>query len=136
MRTAVILLSVFSVLACPYDCAMMQAPAQAIEIENDSQPACCKHCQARANNETANHPTPAAPPSDEEGRSCFCEGAVFDVAFRTMVDDTLDVSLWTWVVDAVDVPGISQPVTSVDHDNLPPPVDGRLTRIAIRSLLL
>jgi hypothetical protein len=134
MRTAVILLSVFSVLACPYDCAVMHAFAQ--RIEQESKPACCKHCEARAKSETSNRSKPSAPASDEDGRQCFCEGAVFDAATQTMMEDTLDVSLWTWLVDAVEISGIDQSLTSIDHASLPPPVVGRLTRIEIRSLIL
>ncbi|MFN0018619.1 MAG: hypothetical protein ACKVP0_10190 [Pirellulaceae bacterium] len=133
MRTIVVFLSIASLLACPYECAVKQAAAQACGTGH--QPDCCDQCQARETTEPSDSQAPPPAPN-EDGRWCLCDGVVFDVAARPVVDHSFDVSLWTWVCGPAEVLDFAVPMPSVDSASLPPPLDGRLTRIAIHSLLL
>jgi hypothetical protein len=134
MRTLVVLLSIAAVLACPYQCAVKLAAAQGIGV--DQKPACCEQCQARETTQQDQNQTPTSPGPDEDGCWCLCEGAVFDAGSRSLVDDSVQVSLWTWASGLAESPDDAAPTPSFDCAGLPPPLDGRLTRIAIHSLLL
>lgn len=134
MRTLVVLLSIASVLACPYACAVKLAAAQA--IGNDQRSVCCKQCQARETTAPIQDQAPTSPAPDEDGCWCLCEGAVFDAGSRLLVDDSVQASLWTWVTGPVKAPDVDAPTPGSDFAVSPPPVSGRLMRIAIRSLLL
>lgn len=134
MQTVVVFLSIASVLACPYDCAVKVAAAQA--MRSDHKPACCKRCRTSETTEPTNNPTPESPAPVEDGRWCLCEGAVLCATARFSVDDSLQVSLWTWVSGTAETLDIATHLPSIDRAELPPPLDGRLTRIAMHSLLL
>jgi len=134
MRNFVVLLSIASVLACPYECAAKLAAAQT--IGSDQRPACCDRCQAHETTVPVKDQTPAPLAPNEDGRWCLCEGAVFDAGSRSVVDDAEQVSLWTWVVSPVEMLENDTPMPSFECVYSPPPLSGRFTRIAIRSLLL
>lgn len=133
MRSIVLVFSLFAVLACPYECAVRQALAS--QAENRVDAACCDRCAARKLNESANNQIPASPQNDEDSRPCFCEGAVFDVADRATVSDSLNVFLWVWVVSVDAQFDPCQPPLSLERSDLPP-LDGRQTRIEMGSLRL
>lgn len=134
MRTAFLLFCVFSVLACPYECAVSQALARSVEQRVESK--CCEKCAARQLPENTEDQSPASPPGNDDGRACFCDGAVFDVAVRASLDESLEVSLWTWVATAELNAGNCELSSRLARLDLPPPPQGRLTRIELGSLRL
>jgi hypothetical protein len=138
MRTILVYLTIVSLLLCPYDCAVKSAAAQAIGSLDRS--ACCESCRARATAETPNPASerqPQEPTPAEDGRSCLCEGAVFDAAARSSADTSSQVSFWIGAVDSAVTLGLTTPPPSANRvDPLPPHDGGRLTRIAICSLLV
>ena len=135
MRTLLIYLMIAALLICPYECAARLAAAQT--PGNDAHSACCERCQVRKADESSVPDHERLPAPSEDGRSCLCEGAVFDVAVRSPLELSLQSVLWVEACDSAQVPMQGLSVTSFDRGQLPLPEDaGRLTRIAIRSLLL
>ena len=134
MRNIVVLLAIVSVLACPYECAVKLAAAQV--MGGDKVAACCDKCRTRETTAPVNDHTPSPPAPDEDGRWCLCEGVVFDPGARSLIDDSVEASLGTWAIGSAKLLNANAPTPNVDCAALPPPLDGRLTRISIRSLLL
>lgn len=143
MRTIIVYLAIAALLLCPYDCAAKLAAARS--LGSDDHVACCEKCRSRESSETP-HSTgqgsesdrhPARPLPSEDGKSCLCEGAVFDAATRSPADAVLEFSHLSWVADVAVTPSLAIFAPSVDRDGPPPNQQGgRLTRIVIRSLLL
>jgi hypothetical protein len=143
MRTFIVYLVIVALLVCPYDCAVKLAAAQS--PANDDPAGCCEACQAHelsASLMTSDERLPAErdpsqPAPSEDGKSCLCEGAVFDVTARSPADAVLECSLLSWAAAVTAVPSLAFSAPSVEVDG-PPLIHkgGRLTRIAIRSLLL
>lgn len=134
MRNLVVLLSIAAVLACPYECAVKLAAAQA--ISSDAKPACCEECEAHRPTTPAGDPTPNTPAPDEDGRWCLCEGAVFDAGARSPVDDSVQVTLWIGSAGLAEFSAISASAPQFERSASPPTMGGRFMRIAICSLLL
>jgi hypothetical protein len=143
MRTIIVYLAIAALLVCPYDCAAKFAAAQADGSKVSTS--CCKNCRAR---ELSECPELSGPRSTEDcdpaqrdpsgdGKSCLCEGAVFDAATRLPADAVLEFSLLSWVADLAARPFVAAFTPSLDRADSPPiEVGGRQTRIAIRSLLV
>lgn len=143
MRTIIVYLAIVALLLCPYDCAVKLAAAES--LGNENHVACCEKCRARESSEirsstdrgSPSDPDPAQPIPSEDGKSCLCEGAVFDAATRSSADAVLEFSLLSWVADSAEMPSLALFAPRVNRAGLPPNEEGgRLTRIAIRSLLL
>lgn len=143
MRTIIVYLAIVALLLCPYDCAVKLAAAES--LGNEKQVACCEKCRTRESFETTSStdrgspsdPDPARPIPSKDGKSCLCEGAVFDAATRSSADAVLEFSLLlSWAADSAETPSLALFAPSVDRAGLPNEEGGRLTRIVIRSLLL
>lgn len=134
MRNLVALFSIACILLCPYQCAVKWAAAQG--INNNEKPACCDECQASRTAAPLRQRVPEGPASDQEGRACLCAGAVFDAEARLLPDDNASILLDTWSDRPATTLKIAVATTTYDPTSSPPPLDGRLTRIAMRSLLL
>jgi hypothetical protein len=134
MRNLVVLLSIAAVLACPYECAVKLAAAQA--IGSDAKAACCEECEAHRPATPTGDPTPNAPTPDEDGRWCLCEGAVFDAGARSLVDDSVQVTLWIGNAGLAEYSAISATAPRFERSTPPPTMAGWPMRIAICSLLL
>ncbi|MEX2176630.1 MAG: hypothetical protein WD872_19850 [Pirellulaceae bacterium] len=143
MRTIIVYLAIAALLMCPYVCAAKLAGAGS--LGNEDQVACCQTCRARELSQTQNSSgqrspgdrDPAQPRPSEDGKSCLCEGAVFDSTTRSPADAVLEFSLLARVADMATTPSLAPFAPSVDRAGPPLNKDGgRLTRIAIRSLLL
>jgi hypothetical protein len=143
MRTIIVYLAIAALLVCPYDCAAKFAAAQA--GGSKVRTSCCEKCRARELSElpsssgqrSTDDRDPARPRPSEDGKSCLCEGAVFDAATRLPTDAVLEFSLLSWVADVAAKPSLAAFTPSFDHAGPPPSeLGGRLTRIAIRSLLV
>ena len=143
MRSIIAYLAIVALLMCPYDCAVKFAAAQS--LGNDDHVTCCEKCRARELSESPPSSGerlpvergPSQPAPSEDGKSCLCEGAVFDATTRSPADTVLEFSHLSWVADSALAPSVAAHTPSVDRAG-PPPNDegGRLTRIVIRSLLL
>lgn len=143
MRSIIVYLAIVALLMCPYDCAVKFAAAQS--LGNSDHVACCEKCRVRQLSESPppcgeGMPVergPSQPAPSEDGKSCLCEGAVFDATTRSPADAIQEFSLLSWVADSALAPLKAAHTPSVDSAD-PPPNDngGRLTRIVIRSLLL
>ncbi len=143
MRTFIVYLAIVALLLCPFDCAVKLAAAK-VQWNND-RVVCCEKCRARELSETPSStgqgsqsdPDPAQPTPSEDGKSCLCEGAVFDATTRSPADAVLEFSLHCWVTDVAETPCLALSAPSVDRAGPPPNEEGgRLTRIVLRSLLL
>jgi hypothetical protein len=142
MRTIITYLAIAALLLCPYDCAVKLAAAQASGSE--TRAACCEECLASERivktSDRDGSPAdqvPAQPRPSEDGKSCLCEGAVFDATARSAADAAWEFSFLGWVADVAGMPRLGSYPTSVDPTGHPPNREGgRLTRIAIGSLLL
>ena len=133
MPTVVVILSILSMFACPYNCTVKLASAQS--MDGGSIVTCCERCRARETTERSNNETPPSPASDEDGRWCLCGGVVFSVTARVSAEDTLQASLGSWGSDTSELPAIATHLPSVDRTPLPPLLDGRMRRIVLHSLL-
>jgi hypothetical protein len=142
MRTFIVYLAIVALLVCPYDCAAKLASAES--PGDDARTSCCETCRGREMTETPassgqrsnSDREPAQPRPSEDGRFCLCEGAVFDATQRSPAVAVLEFSLLAWADLAV-TPPLAPCAPSVDHADPPPNHQGgRLTRIALRSLLL
>lgn len=136
MRNLVVLLSIAAIVLCPYQCAVKWAAAQA--NRGEAKPACCEECKTHQQTaaEFSEQQTPLAPAPDQEGRACLCAGAVFDAGARSLPDFDAEVLYTTLSLRPGAAHQMALSATAFDHTLLPPPRDGRLTRIALRSLIL
>ncbi len=135
MRTFLIYLMLATLLICPYECAVRLAAAQT--PGNDANSACCERCRVRQADESRAPDHERLPAPSEDGRCCLCEGAVFDAAARSPLELSLQSVLWFEVSDSAQTPTHGLAVMSFDRgDWAKAEASGRLTRIAIRSLLL
>ena len=135
MRTLFIYLMIAALLICPYECAVRLAAAQT--PGKNAHSACCERCRThQADESTApNHERLPAP--SEDGRSCLCEGAVFDIAARSPIEPSLQSDLWIEASDSAQTLTHGLSAMSFDRGEWPEAdASGRLTRITIRSLLL
>jgi hypothetical protein len=133
MRNLVVLLTIAVVLACPYQCAIKLSAA--VAIGSNAKPACCEDCEPGQPTLPAGQPTPNAP-APEDGRSCLCEGAVFDAGVRSPVDDLVHVFLWGGIAGFSEFSAIPTSAPKLERSIPRPTMDGSFTRIAICSLLL
>lgn len=130
MRNVVLLLCVFSVLACPHECAIRQVAAACAHSGD-----CCQGCYSEHENSSQDE-SPQAPRPVEDGLSCFCDGAVFASGCEADLD--------------LDAPAIYVPWSDSDptcelmgrvgvHQSFAPTattLDSKTMRIALRSLQL
>jgi hypothetical protein len=136
VRTFIVYLSIVAILVCPYDCAVKYAAAQSVGGEN--QIACCERCAAhRATEHSPAGSNEHQPKPADDGKSCLCEGAVFDGMTRSDVEIVLQFSLSPCVADTAAAPslvsfsaGLESGGTPIDDEG------GRSMRIAMRSLQL
>ena len=133
MRSFVILFTILSLLACPYDCAVK---VSAMHLMGVKQPACCDNCQANKESDSTDHQAPETPTPDKDGHSCLCEGAVFIAADQWQFDDAMSVAIVTVLLGDLDVISIVQPTRTLNSEGHHPPSGGRQTRIVFGSLLL
>jgi hypothetical protein len=134
MRRLIIAITSASVLACPYQCAVSVAAARA--LGSDQQPACCDDCRAdKPRGPMRDQAPPPRAPLDD-GRWCLCEGVVFDAGPRSPVDAIWLVSLWQWMPGRAEFLAVAPFPPHFAGAGLAPPLQGRLTRIALCSLLL
>jgi hypothetical protein len=134
MRSLIVLLSITAILVCPHLCAVKYAAAQA--MGGDGKPACCDKCEAHRPTTPIDDPARNTPAPDEDGRWCLCEGAVFDAGSRSLVDDSVQVTLWIGNSEFAELSAVSVPAPRFERTTSPQSLDGRSVRIAIRSLLL
>jgi hypothetical protein len=135
MRTFFIYLMIAALLLCPYECAVRLAAAQT--TGNDTHAACCEQCQARQAEEPTAPDHEQLPAPSEDGRSCLCEGAVFDATARSPLKLSLQAFLWIEASNSAQTPTHGLSVMRFDRGEWPEAeASGRLARIAIRSLLL
>ncbi len=143
MRTFIVYLAIAALLLCPYDCALNLAAAES--SSNENRVVCCENCRARelattppsSSRDSRDDRSPAPLKPSEDGKSCLCEGAVFDATIRSPADAVLEFSLLSWVADVAVMPSLAVFTPSVDRSGPPPSEEsGRITRIVIRSLLL
>ena len=85
MHAIAVLLLIASILACPYQCTVKLVDAEAPAV----QKTCCEHCQSQRSNACPPGSEQDRPASDDDGVTCFCEGAMFDVASRYALDDAI-----------------------------------------------
>lgn len=85
MHAFSVLLLIASILACPYQCAVKLVDAAAPAV----QKTCCNHCQSQRDHACPPGSDQDRPASDDDGVTCFCEGAMFDVASRYTLDDAI-----------------------------------------------
>jgi hypothetical protein len=128
MHKILVHLAIVGLLLCPYDCAAREAAAR-LTGDNQAAAACCQKCRERQQQS----PTPR--PS-EDGKSCICEGAMFDAAAAGPVVPPLDATLWAVIVDPVTMPELTSPDWIALHTGPPPLLGGRQVRIAVQSFLL
>jgi hypothetical protein len=135
MRTFLIYLLIVALLICPYECAVKLAAAQS--PGNDANSKCCDRCRARQADETTAPDREQSPAPSDDGRNCLCEGAVFDASARSPLELSLQSVLWIEASNSAQTPTYDLSVMSFDRGGWPEAdASGRLTRIAIRSLLL
>lgn len=137
MRTFIVYLSIVALLLCPYGCAVKLAAAQSLGNEKD---ACCEECRARESSRTppsGGPRDPAQPRPTEDGKSCVCEGAVFDATTRSPADAVLEFSLLSWAADVAIAPSLAAFSPCAGRTGPPPKeVGGKSARIVICSLQL
>jgi hypothetical protein len=133
--------AIVGVLLCPYTCAVRASVARA-PAESSASVACCEDCQIRrlAQDGCPSQDHGPADPQDpsEDGRSCLCEGAVFDASAGGPADSLLEASLWAVAVTPAGLPESTMPDWNTwrTTDQPPPPWGGRQARIAFQSFLL
>lgn len=123
-------LAIAGLLLCPYDCAVREAAAR-LSGQDQAAPACCQKCRERHQHSPTQTPRPS-----EDGKSCICEGAVFDAAAGGPVVPSLDTTLWVVIVDSATLPELTSPDWIARHTGPPPLQGGWQVRIAIQSFLL
>jgi len=128
MRPFIVLLTIAALLLCPYECAVRSAQAQS--RTSAKRAACCPRCQVRQDSDS--QPLPA--PSDD-GRSCVCEGAVFDASAPFHAETPSQVLFWMGTSDSA--PALTH-VSAATNDWRAnwPLTSGSQLRVAIQSLLL
>ena len=133
MSSPVVYLIVVALLLCPYDCAVKSALARTMGTHEEI--GCCENCQAELDSEEASTPKPLEPAND--GRSCLCEGAVFDASLRSTQDILFLATLWAAQVVSTANVGVSQPLrTNFELREVPPICSGKARRIEMLSLVL
>ena len=126
-------LTVAALLLCPYDCAVKSALARS--VGDKTEHVCCEQCQSESATEEKETPEPTDPAND--GRSCLCEGAVFDASVRTVQETLLFSFLWAPVVFSTTQVELSNPVRIACDASQPPPLlSGWERRVLILSLVL
>lgn len=153
MRPLVVLLLVFAVVACPYHCAArptdswVDSHGAAMQIDGSqswetSGNGCCAFCQTREPSPSHHNEPPPSPAQERHGRSCFCEGVLFDLGTRSPSEhtysktQTYSASAWTTLFMSAEQLQLVDRTLKADDIPSPPPLAGRTGRIAIRSLLL
>ena len=140
MHKLLVYQAILGVFLCPYSCAVREMAARA-PAEKSASAGCCERCRMRQLAESED-PVQDRGPSDqddpsEDGRSCLCEGAVFDATARSPADSLLETSLWALLVDSAEMPEVTRPDWFPQHLGQPPPLGGgRQVRIAVQSFLL
>jgi hypothetical protein len=143
MRSVVVYLAIGTLLLCPYDCAVKQAAAASLGSQQQSS--CCEECRARDFAEAASSSqeqsqrdrAPNQPKPSEDGKSCLCEGVVFDATLRPPAEAILEFSLLAGVADAALEPLLAACPLHAATSGPPPLQDwGASMRIALGSLLL
>jgi hypothetical protein len=134
MRTLVLFLCLFSVIACPYECAIRQVSSVCTQneaIDECSEGCCAKHGGRSSEGES---PTPRLP--EEDGLNCFCDGVVFCNGCEADVDLDAQVVFLPWTNSAL-TPELAGCV-GVNESFAPPlaTLDSKSMRIALRSLQL
>lgn len=141
MRTIPLYLAIGAILICPYACALRDAAAQSLHIKWS---ACCEKCrvvdqceESPSGDDCGREHLPKQPTPSDDGKSCFCGGAIFDASTRASADVVQPSFILSCVADVAEMPafaGLSELVSCTA-----PPFDnyGRLSvRLAIGSLLL
>ena len=142
MRSAVVVLAIVALVVCPHDCAAKSVVLQASPTA--AAPVCCGHCQhaplpvdTLPTKRPESEPIPAGPQPSEDGKSCLCEGAIFDVATRGEVDAAVGLAFLACPSDIAITPSLASRISRVrGRGALPLMPVGRLARIALRSLQL
>ncbi len=135
MRNLFILLCLFSVVACPYECAVKQFALRvsAIEVREACSEGCCSNRKHGHNDEEA----PATPTPQKDGLCCVCEGVALASSSSVDLDDladSVDVAWLSFEFEPVSVVSISS-----KQDDCALPLlsrDSQSLRIALRSLLI
>ncbi len=136
MHSVVVSLLIVGILTCPYECAVKMVAAQESSGVKNS---CCDQCRGRQAGRTQDgKPERDNPPvSDDDGVSCLCEGAVFDVTARQVVDDAI-LSFWNvaCVGDSLQLPFLRLVRFLDARERGPSIAGGALVRILNQSFLL
>ena len=98
MRSIVVYLAIGTLLLCPYDCAVKQAAAAS--LGSHQQNPCCEVRVCHLSEQSHRDRAPNQPKPSEDGKSCLCEGVVFDATLRSPAEAILEFSLLAWVADA------------------------------------
>lgn len=143
MRSVVVYLAIGTLLLCPYDCAVKQAAAES--LGSQQQIPCCQKCRSRdlavaataSQEQSQRDRTPNQPKPSEDGKSCLCEGVVFDATLRSPAEAILEFSLLAWAADAALEPLFAAcPPRAATSGPPLMEVGGASMRIALGSLLL
>ncbi len=132
MHAFSVLLLIASILACPYQCAVKLVDSAAPAV----QKACCDHCESQRNNACPPGSDQDRPASDDDGVTCFCEGAIFDVASRYTLDDAITSTGELLSVQAMVAELSIHPRLQSAAENVPVPYSGVRLRIVNQSFLL
>jgi hypothetical protein len=132
--------AILGILLCPYHCVAKQALLRA-RADHAVASGCCEQCRCRQQAETA---IPAEAPGDsepldpcEDGRSCICEGAVFDAPGKGPAAPLLEFAHFAAAIDSA-IAGAQSPPTAPARDlrHAPPWESGQQIRIATQSFLI
>jgi len=148
MKAFIVYLMIVALLACPFGCATKLAAAQdhgGSDHGGSDRGSCCEKCQAREVSEqpaipverSHGHRAPGLPAPTEDGQSCLCEGAVFDVTARSPAESIREFAFLAWMANGSAARSFSRCIPSGKRiDPRPHEIGGRMTRVAIRSLQL
>lgn len=134
MHSLIVSLLLSLTLACPYECAIKLAAAQASSSKAE---VCCENCQARTNVAHEDAPVPGNLPSSDEDGWCMCKGVVFDASGQRLFDDAVAFCSEFGFAGQSLLPELLRQDRSLDTSDSPPSHDGGLlVRILNQSFLL
>lgn len=134
MRNFIVLSCFFSVLACPYQCAIRQV-AGAI-AKSEASVVCCEGCCTQKNANSSQDESPQPPLPEEDGLSCFCDGTVFCNADQADLSLDTQVIFVPWTDSALTPELLSRTRVQESSASTLETLDSKSMRISLRSLQL
>lgn len=134
MHSVLVSLLIACILACPYECAAKSVAALSSPALEKT---CCEACLARnVSNSNQNSDRDNLPASKDDGLSCLCEGAFFNVTSQQVMDDVVH-SYWDAALGDCLQPELPRLDRFENADDFPPAsAGGVLVRILNQSFLL